>query len=179
MKYLTALFLALSIYTNHHAQCIGTLQGKVTEGETLETAIFAAIYAVPKGTTILPDSSFKTMSDIDGNYTLNLPCGKYDILVQYIGFPDTKKENCLIKTGHTTKLDITLSAPIATATMLICVKTSQKNNKKKNPTGAQNKIENEPKVVELSSDEEEEVAPKVTEVKEKVSKGTPIYQNSR
>ena len=47
-------------------------------------------------------------------------------------------------------------------------------NKKKNPTAGQNKSENEPKVMELSSDEEEEVKPKVTEVKEKAAKGNSV-----
>merc|ERR1712223_476205 len=52
-------------------------------------------------------------------------------------------------------------------------------NKKKNPSAGPNKSENEPKVMELSSDEEEEVKPKVTEIKEKAAKDLKKQQQTQ
>ena len=59
----------------------GIIKGTVYDGGTDEPLIGASVMANP--------GNNGTATDIDGNYTLRLPEGKYDFSVKYIGYRDT------------------------------------------------------------------------------------------
>ncbi|NUO02021.1 MAG: TonB-dependent receptor [Saprospiraceae bacterium] len=91
----TLIFVALSV-TGLVAQT--TLSGKITDAESGEPIYGATI--VVKG------SNVGTVTDFDGNYTLNAPSGATTIVVSYIGY---KSEELAISGG---KLDVALSEGI-------------------------------------------------------------------
>lgn len=74
-----------------------TLSGKVTDKKTKEALLGATISTDNKG----------TVADLDGNYTLSLPAGKYNIKFTYTGYePQTF---ALQLSGKTMTLDIEMS----------------------------------------------------------------------
>lgn len=58
----------------------GVIKGQVTECGTGEPLI---------GATVFCDNTHGTVTDIEGNYELNLPKGLYNIKVSYVGYNDT------------------------------------------------------------------------------------------
>lgn len=87
------IFIALILFTGSLlAQVKGTLEGTITDGETNETLI---------GVNIITNESTGTTTDFDGNYTLTLPIGKYELKISYVGY-ETIKAKVEIKEGTTT-----------------------------------------------------------------------------
>lgn len=60
-----------------------TVSGKVLDKDTGSPLEFATISITQSGTTDLVNG---TITDLDGNYTLNVPAGTYDIKFEYISF---------------------------------------------------------------------------------------------
>lgn len=94
MKYILIIILTLIISINAYSQCI---KGKIidTKGEPIP---YATIYSadVSKGTT----------SNINGDYQLELPKGKHDITIRYLGYKTKEIEvNC---DGNVHQMDIEL-----------------------------------------------------------------------
>lgn len=77
----------------------GVITGTVTDSLTNEALLGASVMV--KGTTI------GTTTDMDGNYTLSLPDGTYDIVVRYVGFKDATIQKISIK-GDRSGLDFRL-----------------------------------------------------------------------
>lgn len=73
--------LALSASTLSFAQTTRTIKGKVVD-ETGEPLTGASVLVV--GTTV------GAAADLDGNFTLNLPAGKSQLIVSFIGYNDQK-----------------------------------------------------------------------------------------
>jgi len=94
--YLLALVFAALSFTGLMAQT--SLSGKITDAETGEP-----IYGA---TVVVKGSNVGTVTDFDGNYTLNVPAGATILVVSYIGF---KSEELAISGG---KLDVALSEGI-------------------------------------------------------------------
>lgn len=92
---LTLAFLAISL-TGLLAQV--SISGKVTDAGSGESIYGATI--------IVKGSNVGTVTDFDGNYTLNAPAGATTVVVSYIGY---KSEELAIGSG---KLDIALSEGI-------------------------------------------------------------------
>ncbi|MCB0503326.1 MAG: carboxypeptidase-like regulatory domain-containing protein, partial [Bacteroidetes bacterium] len=87
------IFIALILFTGTlFAQVKGTLEGTITDGETNETLI---------GVNIITNESTGTTTDYDGNYTLTLPIGKYELKISYVGY-ETIKATVEVKEGTTT-----------------------------------------------------------------------------
>ena len=93
--FLTLIFAALS-FTGLMAQT--ALSGKITDAESGEP-IFGA-------TVVVKGSNVGTITDFDGNYTLNAPAGATTLVVSYIGY---KSEELAISGG---KMDVALSEGI-------------------------------------------------------------------
>ncbi len=74
-----------------------TLNGKVIDTETNEPLISATIKVGEVG----------TITDYDGNYTIQIPSGTYDLECSYIGF-DTQSESITLKDGQVKTHNITL-----------------------------------------------------------------------
>ncbi len=95
---LTSLFLLFALL--NFAQK-GTLRGKIIDKENAETLIGATI--VVDGTTI------GASSDFDGNYSLSLDPGTYNIRVSYVSYEPQIFEGIKIAAGEVTLLNAQLS----------------------------------------------------------------------
>ncbi|MDZ4703726.1 MAG: TonB-dependent receptor [Saprospiraceae bacterium] len=94
--YLLSLVFAALSFTGLMAQT--SLSGKITDAESGEP-----IYGA---TVVVKGSNVGTVTDFDGNYTLNVPAGATTLVVSYIGF---KSEELAISGD---KLDVALSEGI-------------------------------------------------------------------
>ena len=78
-----------------------TLTGKVTDGESGEELIGANIVVKKKGTFIQGETT-----DIDGNFSIRVDPGTYDVEVSYTGYPTQLIEGVLAPAGASTKVDV-------------------------------------------------------------------------
>ena len=78
-----------------------SLTGKITDADTGEEFIGANILITKKGVFIQGEST-----DIDGNYSINLDPGTYDIEVSYTGYPTQKITDVVASAGQATRLDV-------------------------------------------------------------------------
>lgn len=79
----------------------GIVTGTVTDSLTNESLIGVSVMA--DGTT------YGTTTDIDGNYQLNLPDGKYTLVVRYVGYKDAVLAGLRVEGEHS-GVDFKLSA---------------------------------------------------------------------
>ena len=70
----------------------GTLRGTVLDQENSETLIGA--FVTVEGTTT------GTVTDLDGNFSLDLPAGTYTIQISYVSYAPLLIENIIIKAGE-------------------------------------------------------------------------------
>ena len=75
----------------------GTLRGSVSDRETSETLIGAFVTA--EGTNL------GTVTDLDGNFSLDLPAGTYTIQIAFVSYAPFTIQNILIKAGEVTALE--------------------------------------------------------------------------
>ena len=75
----------------------GTLRGTVLDQENSETLIGA--FVTVEGTTT------GTVTDLDGNFTLDLPAGTYTIQISYVSYAPLLIENIIIKAGEVNVLN--------------------------------------------------------------------------
>jgi Carboxypeptidase regulatory-like domain len=108
-KQLTILILLLGISFYSLAQT--NLQGKVTASETGEEIISANLVIKKNGIFVAGVST-----DFNGNYSINLDPGTYDVTVSYLGYPDNLIMGVVIKVDQVNKLNVQLSEP----QILIC-----------------------------------------------------------
>ena len=81
MKIRITIFLFIFSIVSAFAQT-GTIKGKITDKNTGESLIGVnVVYAEGKG----------TVTDIEGNYSLQLEYGKYELIVSYVGFEKERK----------------------------------------------------------------------------------------
>ncbi len=97
--YLTTCFLFFTLFLSAQT----SLQGKITDAETAEELIGANI-------SISQNGAIKTgvSTDFDGNYSVSLDPGTYDIEVAYIGYQNYKITGIVIYAGKTNTLDVQL-----------------------------------------------------------------------
>ncbi|HZI02857.1 MAG TPA: carboxypeptidase regulatory-like domain-containing protein, partial [Archangium sp.] len=79
------------------------IYGQVTDAQTKETLIEATVKLVTGGQK-------SVLTDIDGNYRLALPPGKYDLRVFYDVYEGRRITGVIVEQGKATKLDVQLSA---------------------------------------------------------------------
>lgn len=82
----------------------GKLEGLIYEGSDKEPILFATVR--------IPNTSTGTTSDLDGNYSLELEAGVYQIEFSSIGYHIKVLENIKIKAGETTRMDVALDAAV-------------------------------------------------------------------
>lgn len=75
----------------------GTVRGSVSDRETSETLIGAFVTA--EGTTL------GTVTDLDGNFSLDLPAGTYTIQIAFVSYAPYLIQNVLIKAGEVNNLE--------------------------------------------------------------------------
>ena len=74
------LFLILFLTLSAMTAVAGTIKGTITDKQTKEPLTGATVQVA--GTTQ------GAVADIDGNYTLQVPNGTYDLIVRYVGYVD-------------------------------------------------------------------------------------------
>lgn len=79
------------------------IYGQVTDAQTKETLIEATVKVVTGGQK-------SVLTDIDGNYRLALPPGKYDLRVFYDVYEGRRITGVIVEQGKAMKLDVQLSA---------------------------------------------------------------------
>lgn len=113
--YKAFLFTILSI-----AICAGTkgkIAGYVTDAQTGEPLISANVYIQELGTG--------STTDEDGYYfIINLPPGRYDVTVSYVGYSKLTKTNVLVQVDRTTDLNFELQ-PVSLQSEEIVVEAEQ------------------------------------------------------
>ncbi|MCF8229221.1 MAG: TonB-dependent receptor [Bacteroidales bacterium] len=95
LSVLFMMFLAFSAMAQE-----GHLRGKVIDNKTGETLIGVTVAVV--GTTM------GTTTDFDGNYSLKLPAGNYNIRISYISYQPQEYENVEINDGDVTVINANL-----------------------------------------------------------------------
>lgn len=79
------------------------ITGKVTDKETGEEMIAANIIVTKDGVFVQGETT-----DIDGNYSIRVDSGIYDLEVSYTGYPTQKITGIIVNEGETTKVDVRL-----------------------------------------------------------------------
>ncbi|MGY8764304.1 MAG: carboxypeptidase-like regulatory domain-containing protein, partial [Fidelibacterota bacterium] len=98
------LFMCMFLISFGLAGTDGTIRGKITDGNGV---------ALPGANVILPDLSMGAASDMDGNYLiLNIPVGKYDVIVSMMGYKKTTMKGIHILMDQTLWLNFKLEEEI-------------------------------------------------------------------
>ena len=94
------LFMFLFLISFGLAGTDGTIRGKITD----ENGV-----ALPGANVILPELSMGAASDMDGNYLiLNIPVGKYDVIISMMGYKKTTMKGVRILMDQTLWLNFKL-----------------------------------------------------------------------
>ncbi|HYV93949.1 MAG TPA: TonB-dependent receptor [Chitinophagales bacterium] len=87
----------------------GILTGKITDAKTKEELV---------GVTISPEQSTGTLSDVNGNYTLELDAGNYPVIFSYVGY-ETQQKEISIEENQTITLNIQLSQNVKELNLVV------------------------------------------------------------
>jgi outer membrane receptor protein involved in Fe transport len=98
MRFLTCVIISCCIFITATAQT-GTVKGKITEAEKKEPLI---------GANIIAGDGIGTVTDLDGNYSLNLNAGNHTIEYKYLGYT-TVTRRIKVEEGQTHTIDIVMS----------------------------------------------------------------------
>ena len=91
-----------------------SIYGKVTAEESGEELIYANIVLNKNGVFATGAST-----DFEGNYSIPVDPGTYEVKISYTGFPDRVITGVVVKAGQGTKLDIQLSEGIDLTTVVV------------------------------------------------------------
>ena len=91
-----------------------SITGKISDKETDEDMISANII-ISKGGVFVADET----TDIDGNYSLRIDPGTYDLRVSYIGYVDHLVRGVICNAGQATKVDVQIGLSETTLDELI------------------------------------------------------------
>jgi len=115
MKKVFYIFLGIIISTAASNAQSSSVYGKVTDAETGEEFIYANIVLNKNGVFVTGGST-----DFEGNYSIPLDPGTYELKISYTGYPDRTINDVIIKGGQGTKLDIAMEQGIEMITYVGC-----------------------------------------------------------
>lgn len=121
MKRLTLSLLFMLFVLNVKAQEKGFIKGKIDDGQFGGPLIGATI-AIPA----LPGVGSTT--DFDGNYSISVAPGTYEVKVSYISFSDQIFKDVVVKPGETTNINAVLEMASQEVEMVEVVATVRKNS---------------------------------------------------
>ena len=98
------LLTLLSIVSVYAFAQKGKLSGKIVDGETGEELIGATVLIVETGQG--------TITDLYGNYKLELDAGIYTVNVSYVSYAAQKIFNLEIQAGNSQEINVTMSSDI-------------------------------------------------------------------
>lgn len=81
----------------------GIVQGTVRDKDTQEPLIGVSVIVVGS------DPIIGVVTDLDGNYKLEIPVGSYNLEASYVGFASLKKFNIVVSTGNANNVNFELS----------------------------------------------------------------------
>ena len=119
--YTTICLLLLS--TTVFAQTV--LNGKITDAETAEELIGATVILNQNGVTI-----YGVSTDFDGNYSMSVDPGTYDIEVSYIGFPEYKISSVVVHAGKVNTLNVSLGGAEILMDVVVVIGDSKRRSRK-------------------------------------------------
>jgi len=81
----------------------GIVQGTVRDKDTQETLIGVSVIVLGS------DPILGVVTDLEGNYKLEIPVGSYNLEASYVGFASLKKFNIVVSTGNANNVNFELS----------------------------------------------------------------------
>ncbi|MFT5020876.1 MAG: hypothetical protein ACI9CU_002280, partial [Polaribacter sp.] len=115
-----ALLLALLTVTVF-AQDNGFIRGNIGDGQFGGPLIGANV-------TIPAQSGLGATTDFDGNYSISIAPGVYEVKISYISFADQIMKDVEVKAGEVTKIDAVLEMSTQAVAMVEVVATVRKNS---------------------------------------------------
>lgn len=101
MRFLFTLLIVILSFTSSFTQT-GTIRGSVIEGKSGETVIGANV--------LVEGTESGTSTDLDGEFTIGIAPGTYNIQISYVGYKDLRIEGVVVNTNGITLLkDLQLS----------------------------------------------------------------------
>lgn len=119
MRNLSLLFTTIFLLFAGSALASGIIRGVVTDANTGETVPFANIFVT--------ELSTGTVTDLDGNFNLELPEGTYSITFSYIGYAEYKVEEVNAKEGEVNVMNIQLKEEGTTLAEIVVTAKQIKN----------------------------------------------------
>lgn len=103
VRYLIVLTLMLVGVGQMLAQTTASLRGKVIDATNNDEPVMLASIQLLKGDEMIAG----TQTDFDGSYYIaNIPAGKYDILLSYVGYPTMKITGVQLTAGQLVERDL-------------------------------------------------------------------------
>lgn len=108
-KILSLIIITCCLCTTSLAQnAIQLVRGVVNDKSNL-SPLPGAVVAIQHN-----DQTFHTTSDIDGNFVIQVPMGRCNVLISYLGYNDYAISNLLVQSGKETVLEILLDEKVTT-----------------------------------------------------------------
>lgn len=79
----------------------GSIQGTVTDLNTEEPLAFAKVF--------VEDTKYGAVTDLDGNFRIDLPVGTYTLRVTFVGYESMKKYNVPVSSGNVETVNFALN----------------------------------------------------------------------
>lgn len=111
MKVLSMLFcclLLLQAHTPKENAAMARMYGKVTDEDTGEELIGANVILEKNGVV-----AAGAATDFEGNYSINVDPGTYDVTIAYTGYPDQKVTGIVMTAGASTKVNFQMSQGVS------------------------------------------------------------------
>jgi len=109
------IFLLITFFSfdlNAQSETTGKIVGKLLDSQSGDPLVGSNIY--------LENTTLGAASDLDGNFIiLNIPAGKYTLVVLNIGYVETKVTNVEVAANEVTKLDMAVDSEILTSETIV------------------------------------------------------------
>ncbi|MCK5148967.1 TonB-dependent receptor [bacterium] len=103
MRKIMLLILVLLVAMTAMAQQRGTVKGVVTDENGTPLAFT---------NVVILDTNFGAATNMNGEYTFNVPAGRYEIQASYVGYNPTMHQDIVVISGSTITLDFTLKLSV-------------------------------------------------------------------
>jgi TonB-dependent receptor len=95
MRYLLSIFFI--VYISISSAQVGKIRGKVVDDKSSETLVGV--------TVLIKETATGAATDLDGQFTIDIPAGTYDLQISYISFQTLIIENINVQPGEITLLN--------------------------------------------------------------------------